>query len=90
MCHRIGALWAYYTLDQVDISADTELLNYLQGDRTLTLHSCGHCGCTTHYVGTDGKPDARVGVNMRMAPRELVESLPARRFDGAETWKWLD
>jgi hypothetical protein len=90
LCHRIGALWAYYTLDEVDIHRDGEVLDYMWGDRSMRIYSCAHCGSTTHDVAVDDAPDARVGVNLRMAPRELVEPLPVRHFDGAETWQFID
>ena len=90
LCYRIGALWGYYTLDEVNIRFDGEVLKYLWGDRSMTIYSCAHCGSTTHYVAVGEAPDVRVGVNLRMAPRELVEAVPVRHFDGAETWEFLD
>jgi hypothetical protein len=29
-------------------------------------------------------------VNARMLPLNVIESLTVRRFDGAETWRYLD
>lgn len=46
LCRRLGALWAYYTTDQVRVIGPT--VGYVQGDRTLKTHHCTTCGCTTH------------------------------------------
>lgn len=90
LCYRIGALWGYYRRDDVVIHMDGETLKYLWGDRSMTIYSCAHCGSTTHYAAVDTGPEARVAVNMRMAPRELAESVPVRHFDGADTWQFID
>ena len=90
LCYRIGALWGYYTLGEVEITQPEGGVEYCWGDREMVTHSCARCGGTTHYVGVDGGSEARVGVNMRMADRTLTESLPVRHFDGAETWTFLD
>ena len=89
-CFRIGALWSYYTLADVEISAPEGGVEYIWGDCMMVIHSCSRCGCTTHYVAVEGGPEARVGVNMRMAPREITEAIPVRRFDGADTWTFID
>ncbi len=90
LCYRIGALWGYYTLDEVAIHLNGEVLRYMWGDRMMKIHSCAHCGSTTHYTAIDESPRARVAVNMRMGPRERVEAIPVKRFDGADSWQFLD
>lgn len=90
LCYRIGALWGYYVREEVVIHLDGEVLSYMWSDRSMRIHSCAHCGSTTHYVAVDESPQARVAVNMRMAPRELVEDLPVRHFDGADSWTYVD
>ena len=34
--------------------------------------------------------DSRVGVNARGFERDAIEGIRVRRFDGADTWKFLD
>jgi hypothetical protein len=31
-----------------------------------------------------------MAVNMRLADGEMVNNLPIRHWDGADTWDWLD
>ena len=91
VCRRYGALWAYYTRDRVRLPTDnTALLAYSWGDRTIEFWHCRHCGCMTHYESVDKHARSRVAVNARMLPLEVMESLPVRHFDGADSWKYLD
>ena len=90
LCYRIGALWAYFTRGEVTIERPAEGVEYSWGDRCMVIHSCGRCGSTTHYESVDEGPEARVAVNMRMAPRALAESVPVRHFDGADSWTFID
>lgn len=70
-CQRLGALWAYYTKDQVRLVSEPEATSiYLRGPRRLEFHSCKVCGLTTHWVGVD-KTQRRMGVNARLMPRDV-------------------
>ncbi|MCW8873613.1 GFA family protein [Pseudomonadota bacterium] len=91
ICRRYGALWAYYTRDQLRLPTDSAALSaYSWGDRTIEFWHCRHCGCLTHYESVDKHARGRVAVNARMLPLEVMESLPVRHFDGAVSWKYLD
>ena len=49
LCSRLGTLWGYYPSSEVSITdPERKLVGYVQGDRTLTMHHCGVCGCITH------------------------------------------
>ena len=91
LCRRLGTLWAYYCPDQVRITKGAgTTVPYVQGDRTLAVHHCATCGCITHWQSTDkGNPD-RMAVNARLIEERDVEGVRVRRFDGAETWTYLD
>ena len=91
VCRRYGALWAYYTRDQVNLVADPAVLSfYSWGDRTIEFWHCRHCGCITHYESVHKHPNSRFAVNARMLPLEVMASLPVRHFDGADSWEYLD
>jgi hypothetical protein len=91
MCRRLGSLWVYYEFGSVKISGNPEhTQEYIQGDRTLRTMRCKSCGCVTHWEPLDAKPGARHGVNLRNFDPKLVESVPVRRFDGADTWTFID
>lgn len=50
LCRRIGALWGYYTRDEVNVDAPAAAtIAYVQGDRTLEMHHCAAYGYVTHW-----------------------------------------
>ncbi|HEY4560796.1 MAG TPA: hypothetical protein VIG54_08675 [Lysobacter sp.] len=63
---------------------------YVCGDHTLTNFRCRTCGISTHWEPIEPAPDARHGVNPRDFEPALLESVPVRRFDGVDTWTFLD
>ena len=86
ICRRLGTLWCYYTPAQVRVTGPTA--TYRWGDNTLDLHRCTTCGCVTHWWPI-GESD-RMGVNARLLEPAIVQAARIRRFDGADTWKFLD
>ena len=91
ICHRLGALWAYYDSDSVRIeSSGKPVDSYAWGDKTLTYHRCGICGCTTHYTSSGDDEGELIAINCRMAPSPEIDSIPVRRFDGLDSWQYLD
>ena len=91
ICHRYGALWAYYTGEQVSIIQKDHLIEtYQWATKKITFHACSKCACTTHYTGIRKDGSVKVGINTRMAEHELIKDIPVRLFDGANTWKYID
>ena len=91
ICRRIAALWAYFERHQVTINAaDDATIDYVQGDKTLAMHTCRRCGCTTHWTSVDVDKHARMGVNFRMCPDADVARFRVRHLDGAHSWQFLD
>jgi len=91
ICHRLGAQWAYYTRQQVRISGSpTSRTAYLWNDKCIEFYHCKTCGCTTHYEDVEKTQDSRVALNARMLRREDTAGIPVRKFDGADTWEFLD
>lgn len=91
ICNRIGALWAYYKADEVVIDikeAPTSI--YLWDKREIELHYCPNCSCTTHYCSVDEDGKKRTVINARMAELKIMEEIPVKKFDGADTWKFLE
>jgi hypothetical protein len=91
LCRRTGGVWAYYALGSVSVEGhpgNTE--SYVWGDRTLRNVRCRTCGIATHWEPIESAPGARHGVNLRNFEPALLESVIVRRFDGADTWKFLD
>jgi hypothetical protein len=91
ICNRIGALWAYYKPEQVSVSfTHKPASKYIWGDKCIEFYHCESCGSTTHYELTDKCAERKLAINCRMLEPNLINSLPVRHFDGANTWEFLD
>lgn len=91
LCRRSGGIWAFYAFGTVTVHGHPEHTeDYIWGDRTLRNVRCRTCVVVTHWEPLDPKPGARHGVNLRNFEPALVEALVIRRFDGADTWAFLD
>ncbi|MDE1463784.1 GFA family protein [Spartinivicinus poritis] len=91
ICNRLGSLWAYYKPEEVNICINSEpTKTYLWGDKFIELHHCGICGCTTHYTSTEKCEEQRIAVNGRMLNLDTIQSIPIRKFDGADSWRFID
>jgi len=91
ICFRTGALWGYYTSDEVEVSHEkSPTAAYSWGDARIAFHHCRHCGCVTHYTSTKKTEKMRTAINFRMVEREITESIRVRKFDGAVLWKFID
>jgi len=90
ICRRQGGLWGYYDRSKVKVIARRSALDrYVWGDKCLALCRCATCGCVTHWQPI-GRASNRMGVNFRNFDPSVIESTRVRRFDGANTWKFLD
>ena len=87
ICRRLGWLVAYYPLAEVSVRGETD--TYEWGDRQLRFHRCKVCGCATHWWPVQPTLD-RMGVNARLMAPEVLARARVRRFDGAESWTFLD
>jgi hypothetical protein len=91
MCRRLAGVWAYYAFGTVRIAGHPEnTQDYVQGDKTLRTIRCANCGCVTHWEPIPSEPGTRLGVNLRNFDAKILDSIRVRRFDGADTWKFLD
>jgi hypothetical protein len=62
----------------------------VQGDRTLRTVRCRTCGIATHWEPLVPNSDNRHGVNLNNFDPALLAQVEVRRFDGADTWTFLD
>jgi hypothetical protein len=90
ICRRLGTLWAYYAPTDVRVTGPTA--TYRSGDKTLDLHRCVTCGCTTHWSPLANRAaQDRMGINARLLEPDVVAAARVRRLDGAsDDWKYLD
>lgn len=91
LCRRTGGIWAYYPWGSVIIKGHPENTeSYMWGDRSLKNIRCKTCGIITHWEPVDPQPDAKHGVNLRNFEPAVVDAVTIRRFDGADTWTFID
>jgi hypothetical protein len=91
ICHRYGVIWAYYTDKEANITAAPDVLqSYSWGDNTIDFQRCRRCGCVTHYSGTSKSGSDRVAINLRMIDPATIKDIRIRKFDGADSWTYLD
>lgn len=92
ICRRYGTLWAYYAKRNVRVICEPGAVNaYTWGDRMIEFIHCTNCGCVTHYEDINNKgDDARLAVNARTMEPADIAHVRIRKFDGANTWKFLD
>jgi len=91
ICHRLGALWAYYNQSEVEVqNLNADDLSYAWGEKTMIFHRCANCGCTTHYTTTEDDGNELIAINTRMVSAAKINSVPVRYFDGAVSWEYID
>ena len=92
ICRRYGSLWAYFSSAQVKVkAAEDATQQYVWGDKMLAFVRCSTCGCMSHWVGLDPNSSSdQMGINARLFTNLDISPIRVRRFDGAETWKFLD
>lgn len=89
ICRRLAALWVYAPVAQITVTGETR--SYIYGDKSLAFHTCAFCGCTTHWENLNPTAEgAYMAVNLRLAEPDVVATVPVRRFDGADSWEFLD
>ncbi len=90
-CRRCGGTWGHFTSDKVTLEYDpAHVVRYVWGDKTLANISCKTCGCTTHWESISAAAGTRMGLNFNMVDPAAIADLRVRRFDGADTWEFLD
>lgn len=91
ICHRYGAIWAYFHPCEVMVKANNlATRTYRHGDKLIDFHHCPSCGCTTHYTPTNLGNLDRMAVNLRMFDKAILDEVKIRKFDGADTWTFID
>lgn len=76
-CQKRGALWGYYSLDQIDISGPTSV--YVWGQRVLEFHFCATCGMTTHWWPVDANSVPWMGLNARVFGRDIFQQIQVKK-----------
>lgn len=87
LCSKLGAWWGYYPESEVSVDGSTSA--YCRHDKLLPsiqVYFCTICGATTHWRLTPPakarlKSD-RMGVNMRLLPRQPLRDIEVRFPDG--------
>lgn len=90
ICRRLGTLWGHVPIGSAQIDAKPgDTIAYVRGQKLLAFHTCKVCGCTTHWESLE--PDGKyMAVNFRLCEPEVIQQFETRKFDGADTWKFID
>ena len=87
VCRRYGTLWAHSRRSpNIEIHHNNQTSQYIWGDKEIAFHFCKACGCLTHWQSLT---DSECAVNMRMCEPAERAQFPIRKFDGADSWKFL-
>ena len=90
-CSRYGGLLAYFNPSKVNVIATSDAIDeYSWGDKSLAFVRCSNCGCFSHWRSLDPGQIERMGVNARLFTNIKFDKIRIRRFDGANSWKYLD
>ena len=91
-CSKRGALWAYYTPDQVRFTALEQRATYSRSGFNKH-HFCTVCGCTTYSETPtwtlEGGPDLehpRISINARLLDDIDIDAIEMERIDGRHLW----
>lgn len=93
-CSKRGALWAYYTPDQFQLTSPADGDATYRWNTTLAAHHfCPQCGCGTFTDTPAFKPDGswdqhtrRIGVNARLLDGFIAADAPVAVIDGKNLW----
>lgn len=89
ICHRLASLWGHIDKGSFNRTGEGATIAYRHGDKMISFHSCANCGCTTHWEGHLPQ-SSRMAVNFRMCSPEILHRYKVRRFDGRDSWKFLE
>lgn len=88
ICRKLGVEWGHCGPGKAIITTPEHgTIAYRWGDKDLEFHSCKICGATTHWKSLISE---RFAVNLRLASKKDAATIPARLWDGADTWDWAD
>ncbi|WLQ17041.1 aldehyde-activating protein [Hahella aquimaris] len=91
ICHRLGALWGRFAPEEVNVVWTEEAPKpYRWGDEYIDFQHCPRCGCVTHHTSTENWEEKRVTVNCRMLEPKWIANTPIKKFDGADTWEFIE
>jgi hypothetical protein len=63
---------------------------YIWGAQSIETFRCEGCGCVTHWGPLISEAGEKHGVNIRDFDPSEVSDVRLRRFDGAESWSYVD
>ena len=90
ICSRLAPLWGQADAEDITIHGEEHTLTYLWASKSIAFHSCKHCGCTTHWKSNVPEQFNRASVNFRLCAVNEYQHLRIRKFDGVDTWTFLD
>jgi len=87
ICRKLNTTWAHSDRTKMTLNAPEGATHTYSWGEYLVFHTCKTCGCTTHWMAADA---SRYAINCQLASEADMEGIRVRRFDGADTWEFLD
>ena len=87
ICRKLNTSWSHSDRTKTTLNAPEGATHTYSWGEHLVFHTCKTCGCTTHWMAVD---KSRYAVNCQLASEADMEGVRVRRFDGADTWEFLD
>lgn len=84
ICRRKGHVLHFISADAATIAADEgALADYTFNRHMIHHHFCASCGCSPFGVGSDGKGNEMVAINLRCVAECDLDALSLTAVDGA-------
>ena len=87
ICRKLNTSWSHSDRTKTTLNAPEGSTHTYSWGEHLVFHTCKTCGCTTHWMAVD---KSRYAVNCQLASEADMEEIRVRRFDGADSWEFLD
>ena len=90
LCRRMADRGSTSSSDQWRSKAILKLPQSTSGETELADNPLQGLRCLTHWEPLQPTPGCKHGVNLGNFDPKLIAAVRVRRFDGADTWKFID
>ena len=71
ICRKLGALWVHSEIENITIlSSSDKTIRYIRSQANIAFHSCGTCGCTTHWENLKPDKASLMAINIKLTSQD--------------------